>query len=148
MSFHFYVFICSIATSHAKIEWNTSACAQARLVHSIFIPCVPPYRTHLTAVFHKIGRFLLTIYGRISVSEWNCFKPTNVHSKRNILPRWDRGIYYPTLRNALNLRFSLASIHKSPTACLSPGNIVFVPVALTFLPQVEKMSTAEPQTSA
>ncbi len=29
----------SIATSHAKIEWNTSmgACAQARLVHSIFI---------------------------------------------------------------------------------------------------------------
>ena len=48
MSFHFYVFICSIATSHAKIEWDTSmgACAQARLVHSIFIPCVPPYRTH------------------------------------------------------------------------------------------------------
>ena len=29
----------TIATSHAKIEWNTSmgACAQARLVHSIFI---------------------------------------------------------------------------------------------------------------
>ena len=53
MSFHFYVFICSIATSHAKIEWNTSmgACAQARLVHSIFIPCVPPYWTHLTAVY-------------------------------------------------------------------------------------------------
>ncbi|GMU14000.1 hypothetical protein WAL17_24300 [Waltera acetigignens] len=24
MSFHFHVFICSIATSHAKIEWNTS----------------------------------------------------------------------------------------------------------------------------
>ena len=27
------------------------ACAQARLVHSIFIPCVMPYRTHLTAVY-------------------------------------------------------------------------------------------------
>ena len=61
MSFHFYVFICSIATSHAKIEWNTSmgACAQARLVHSIFIPCVPPYRTHLTAVYEiRLAAFL------------------------------------------------------------------------------------------
>ena len=61
MSFHFYVFICSIATSHAKIEWNTSmgACAQARLVHSIFIPCVPPYRTHLTAVYEiRLTAFL------------------------------------------------------------------------------------------
>ena len=59
MSFHFYVFICSIATSHAKIEWNTSmgACAQARLVHSIFIPCVPPYRTHSQSGRRPSGRY-------------------------------------------------------------------------------------------
>ena len=59
MSFHFYVFICSIATSHAKIEWNTSmgACAQAGLVHSIFIPCVPPYRTHSQSGRRPSGRY-------------------------------------------------------------------------------------------
>ncbi len=35
------------------------ACAQARLVHSIFIPCVPPYRTHLTAVYEiRLAAFL------------------------------------------------------------------------------------------
>ena len=35
------------------------ACAQARLVHSIFIPCVPPYRTHLTAVYEiRLTAFL------------------------------------------------------------------------------------------
>ena len=49
----------SIATSHAKIEWNTSmgACAQARLVHSIFIPCVPPYRTHSQSGRRPSGRY-------------------------------------------------------------------------------------------
>ena len=59
MSFHFYVFICSIATSHAKIEWDTSmgACAQARLVHSIFIPCIPPYRTHSQSGRRPSGRY-------------------------------------------------------------------------------------------
>ena len=59
MSFHFYVFICSIATSHAKIEWNTSmgACAQAGLVHSIFIPCVQPYRTHSQSGRRPSGRY-------------------------------------------------------------------------------------------
>ena len=57
--------------SHAKIEWNTSmgACAQARLVHSIFILCVQ--RTHSTAVneinverplrhIYELGAWLVT----------------------------------------------------------------------------------------
>ena len=39
MSFHFYVFICSIATSHAKIE------------------CVPPYRTHSQSGRRPSGRY-------------------------------------------------------------------------------------------
>ena len=33
------------------------ACAQARLVHSIFIPCVPPYRTHSQSGRRPSGRY-------------------------------------------------------------------------------------------